>query len=84
MTDKERLKELKIELESLIERLDLVTIGEAASRKKIDRSAISQLIKRGRLETEEIIGKTLVYGKALEEFRHRKPGPPTAYIKKNK
>jgi DNA-binding XRE family transcriptional regulator len=49
--------------------------SEAARARGISRQAISDLIKRRRLTTLEIAGKTLVLRSEIEEFKPREPGP---------
>lgn len=62
-------------LNDKIQELGLITIGEAATLKKTTRSAITQLIQRGRLKTKTVVGKQLVYRDEVENFRNQKPGP---------
>lgn len=71
----ESFKEVRDQLEDLINAENLITIKEAADLRGVSRSAILQLIQRGRLRTETVIGKTLIYQKDLVEFREQKPGP---------
>jgi len=49
--------------------------SEAARARGISRQAVSDLIKRGRLTTLEIAGKTLVLRSDIEKFKPRDPGP---------
>jgi predicted DNA-binding protein YlxM (UPF0122 family) len=49
--------------------------SEAARARGISRQAISDLIKRGRLTTLEIAGKTLVLRADIKKFKPRDPGP---------
>jgi excisionase family DNA binding protein len=68
-------KEVRDELETLVADLGLITIRDAAELRGVSRSAILQLIQRNRLTTETVLGKQLVYKKAVEEFRNERPGP---------
>ncbi len=68
-------KEVRDELEGLIKAENLITIKEAADLRKVSRSAVLQLIQRGRLRTETVIGKTLIYKSDIENFEGQKPGP---------
>lgn len=63
------------QLESQIEKLGLITIRQAADLRKVSRSAILQLIQRGRLQTKTVLGKQLVFKSEVENFTAQKPGP---------
>ena len=52
-----------------------ISQSEAARARGISRQAISDLIKRGRLTTLVIAGKTLVLRSEIEKFKPREPGP---------
>jgi excisionase family DNA binding protein len=54
---------------------DLITISEAAEIRGASVSAISHLVRRGRLRSVERFGKTLVYRSDVENFEPDKPGP---------
>ena len=56
---------------------DLITISEAAEIRGASVSAISHLVRRGRLRSVERFGKTLVYRSDVQEFEPDKPGPKT-------
>jgi len=77
---REHIKELIETLEKAIGKLGLITIGEAAEIRNTSRSAVLQLIQRGRLETEVIAGKQLVYRTDVENFVNQKPGPAVGTI----
>jgi hypothetical protein len=47
---------------------DLVSQAEAAKIRGTSRAAISQLIKRGRLQTVEVAGRQLLKKSAVEDF----------------
>ena len=68
-------KELRNKLEEQVAELGLITIKEAATLRGVSRSAILQLIQRGRLKSETVLGKHLVYRNDLEEFKEQRPGP---------
>jgi len=56
---------------------DLITIAEAARLRGVSRSAISELVRRGRLRSIEMFGRVLVYRSEVESFQKQKPGPKT-------
>lgn len=56
---------------------DLMTIAEAARLRGVSRSAISELVRRGRLRSIEMFGRVLVYRSEVESFQKQKPGPKT-------
>jgi excisionase family DNA binding protein len=56
---------------------DLITIAEAARLRGVSRSAISELVRRGRLRSIEMFGRVLVYRSVVESFQKQKPGPKT-------
>ncbi len=56
-------------------RKKLVSQATAARLRGVDRAAIADLIKRGRLRTEEIDGVPYVYESDVLNFERRKPGP---------
>jgi excisionase family DNA binding protein len=58
----------------------LISIREAAELKGVSRSAILQLIQRGRLRTETIVGKQLVYRDDVKRFVNQKPGPSVGTV----
>ncbi len=70
-----KFRALRDELEASINQLGLVTIGEAAEIRQTSRSAILQLMQRGRLTIENVLGKQLVYRDEIENFTAKKPGP---------
>ena len=56
---------------------ELITLSEAAElRGYKDVSAISQLVRRGRLRSTERYGKTLVYHSEVLAFKPSKGGRP--------
>jgi excisionase family DNA binding protein len=56
---------------------DLITIAEAARLRGVSRSAVSELVRRGRFRSIEMFGRTLVYRSEVESFQKQKPGPKT-------
>lgn len=74
------LKELIEKLESEIKSQGLISIREAAELKGVSRSAILQLIQRGRLRTETVVGKQLVYRTDVKQFTNQKPGPQVGTV----
>jgi len=47
---------------------DLITVQEAARIRSVSGASIFQLIARGRLRSEKVIGRTLVYRTEIENF----------------
>ena len=54
---------------------DLISQAEAARRRGVTVNAIGDLIRRGRLRSVEVAGRTLVYASDVEGFEKEKPGP---------
>ena len=64
---------------------DLITLSEAATiRGNKDVSAISHLVRRGRLRSVERFGKTLVYRSEVEAFEPSHAGWPKGKPRKAK
>jgi hypothetical protein len=62
---------------------ELITLTEAAKlRGYKDVSAISQLVRRGRLRSAERFGKTLVYRSEVLAFEPSKGGRPSKQASK--
>lgn len=78
------LKELIEALEKEVKAQELISIREAAELKNVSRSAILQLIQRGRLRTETVVGKQLVYKSDVTQFTNQKPGPQVGTVFKLK
>jgi hypothetical protein len=55
---------------------DLITLSEAAAMRGTSISAISHLVRRGRLRSVERYGKTLVYKSEIATFEPDKGGRP--------
>ena len=53
---------------------DLISVQEAARLRGVSAASIFQLIARGRLRSERLIGRTLVYRSEIEDFEPQKPG----------
>lgn len=75
-------REISKLLEDKIQELGLITIREAAELRKTSRSAVLQLIQRGRLKTETVIGKQFVYRKEVEGFTPDRPGPHVSTLQR--
>jgi excisionase family DNA binding protein len=56
---------------------DLITPTEAARIRGVTRSAITALVKRGRLQVVEIGGRPFLRRGEVESFEAEKPGPKT-------
>ena len=74
------IKEIIGLLEKEVDKLGLITIRDAAELRHTSRSAVLQLIQRGRLQTETVLGKQLVYRSEVEGFTKDKPGPALGTI----
>lgn len=59
----------------LINASDYVTVTEAAQLRGVSRAAIHELIQRGRLKSENMFGRVLLYRSEVEAFERGKPGP---------
>ena len=55
---------------------ELITQVEAAKLRGISVAAINDLVKRGRIRSEERYGKTLVYRSDIENFQPVRAGWP--------
>jgi len=55
---------------------DLITPAEAARLRGVTRSAITDLMKRGRLQTVEVGGRRFLYRKNVESFTPEITGRP--------
>jgi len=55
---------------------DLITPAEAARLRGVTRSAITDLMKRGRLEIVEFGGRSFLYRKEVESFTPKITGRP--------
>lgn len=53
---------------------DLISVQEAARVRGVSTASIFQLIQRGRLRAEKLLGRTLVYRSEVEDFERQKPG----------
>lgn len=74
--DKIKFDVVKTELEGLMEKMNLISVKEAAARRNTTRSAVLQLIARGRLRSEQILGRTFLYGDEVDGFVQNRPGRP--------
>jgi excisionase family DNA binding protein len=54
---------------------DLITVTEAAQLRGVSRAAIHELVQRGRLRSEKMFGRVLLYRSEVEAFERDKPGP---------
>jgi len=61
---------------------DLISQAAAARLRGVDRAAIANLIRRGRLRTKLIGGVPHVYLSEVLNFKPRKPGPKPKVGKK--
>jgi len=54
---------------------EFLTVAEAAKVRGVSRAAIHELIQRGRLRSETLLGRIVVYKNEIKEFEKDKPGP---------
>jgi excisionase family DNA binding protein len=54
---------------------DLISQAQAAELRGVSRSAIADLVKRGRLRSVEIGGRSLVYRSDVEAFESKQGWP---------
>ncbi|MBK7598089.1 MAG: hypothetical protein IPL01_11035 [Acidobacteria bacterium] len=54
---------------------ELISQATAARIRGVDRAAIADLIKRGRLRTRAVDGVNYVFRSEIINFQPRKPGP---------
>ena len=54
---------------------EFVTVTEAAELRGVSRAAIHELVQRGRLRSERMLGRVLLYKSEVEAFEKGKPGP---------
>jgi excisionase family DNA binding protein len=65
----------KLEKKKSPDMADLITITEAATLRGVSRAAIHELVQRGRLRSERMFGRVLLYRSEVESFEKEKPGP---------
>ncbi|MDQ3253979.1 MAG: hypothetical protein M3R15_08750 [Acidobacteriota bacterium] len=65
----------KKESSAIADLSDLITPTEAARVRNVTRAAITALIKRGRLQTVEVGGRSFLRRSDVEGFEPVKPGP---------
>ena len=66
----------KTKTEKVTDVTNLITQTEAAKLRGVSRAAISDLVKRGRLQTVEIAGRALVYRSDVLNFEPEVGGRP--------
>lgn len=60
---------------------DLISQAEAAEIRGVSRASINELVKRGRLRSVEIGGKTFLYRSEVESFEPQPGGRPASRLK---
>jgi excisionase family DNA binding protein len=65
----------KTEKSRIVDMSMFVTIAEAAELRGVSRAAIHELVQRGRLSSERMLGRVLLYRSEVESFEKDKPGP---------
>ncbi len=65
----------KNEKSQVVDMGQFVTVAEAAELRSVSRAAIHDLIQRGRLRSERMLGRVLLYRSEVEAFEKDKPGP---------
>lgn len=53
---------------------ELMTVTDAANLRGVSRAAMHELVQRGRLRSEKMFGRVLVYRSDVEAFEREKPG----------
>lgn len=61
---------------------DLITKAQAAKLRGVSRTAIYDLVKRGKLQVFEIAGREFLSKKEVESFEPDKGGRPSTKLKK--
>jgi excisionase family DNA binding protein len=61
---------------------NFITVAEAAEIRRVSRSAIHELIQRGRLKSERILGRVVLFRAEVEQFEKDRPGPKTSESKR--
>ncbi len=56
---------------------EFLTVAEAAELRGVSRAAIHELVQRGRLRSERMLGRVLLYKSEVVSFEKGKPGPKT-------
>jgi hypothetical protein len=54
---------------------DLISLTQAAERRRVTRAAIADLVTRGRLRSVSVGGRPMVYASEVDGFEKDKPGP---------
>jgi excisionase family DNA binding protein len=65
----------KNEKSGMVDMNEFVTVAEAAELRGVSRAAIHELVQRGRLRSERMLGRVLLYRSEVEAFVKEKPGP---------
>jgi excisionase family DNA binding protein len=65
----------KNEKSRIVDMSMFVTVAEAAELRGVSRAAIHELVQRGRLRSEKMLGRVLLYRREIETFEKDKPGP---------
>ena len=55
---------------------DLISQAEAARLRKVTRAAIQDLVRRGRIRSVNVGGRSLVYRSEIETYEKGEPGRP--------
>jgi len=56
---------------------DLISQAEAARLRGVTRAAIQDLVRRGRIRSVEVGGRSLVYKSEILNYKQGTPGRPT-------
>lgn len=65
----------KNEKPKVVDMSEFVTVAEAAELRGVSRAAIHELVQRGRLRSERMLGRVLLYKSEVESFEKDRPGP---------
>ena len=58
------------------EMVDLISQAEASRLRKVTRAAIQDLVRRGRIRSVNVGGRSLVYRSEIETYEKGEPGRP--------
>jgi excisionase family DNA binding protein len=67
----------KNEKSKVVDMSEFLTVAEAAELRGVSRAAIHELVQRGRLRSERMLGRVLLYKSEVVSFEKGKPGPKT-------
>lgn len=69
------MRSVATQLEDMLTQLGLISMTTAAELRDTSRASVFQLVQRGRLDSELILGRRYVYTHQVAGFISAKPGP---------